>query len=80
MTLSRHSSKIRPDPLERQAFVYVRQATLFQVRENTASTARQDDLVQRAQNWAGRQRPSPSSIRTRDAPALPRCIVMASSS
>lgn len=41
--------KIRPDHLERRAFVYVRQSTLFQVRENTASTARQYDLVQRAQ-------------------------------
>lgn len=41
-------SKIRPDHLERQAFIYVRQSTLFQVRENTASTARQYDLRQRA--------------------------------
>src|SRR5204863_3428757 len=43
-------SKIRPTHLERQAFVYVRQSTLFQVREHTASTARQYDLVQRAQD------------------------------
>lgn len=41
-------SKIRPDHLDRQAFIYVRQSTLFQVRENTASTARQYDLHQRA--------------------------------
>ncbi|HEY3228251.1 MAG TPA: recombinase family protein [Roseiflexaceae bacterium] len=41
-------SKIRPDHLSRQAFIYVRQSTLFQVRENTASTARQYDLHQRA--------------------------------
>lgn len=40
--------KIRPDHLDRQAFIYVRQSTLVQVRENTASTARQYDLVQRA--------------------------------
>jgi DNA invertase Pin-like site-specific DNA recombinase len=50
MTTPRSHSKIRPDHLERQAFVYVRQSTLFQVRENTASTARQYDLVQRAQD------------------------------
>jgi len=41
-------SKIRSDHLDRQAFVYVRQSTLFQVRENTASTARQYDLKRRA--------------------------------
>src|SRR2546428_1717982 len=41
-------SKIRPAHLERQAFIYVRQSTLFQVREHTASTARQYDLAQRA--------------------------------
>src|SRR3984893_5983617 len=50
MAISRTSPKIRPDHLERPAFVYVRQSTLFQVRENTASTARQYDLVQRAQD------------------------------
>src|SRR5947209_3081656 len=44
------TSKIRPDHLDRRAFVYVRQSTLFQVREHTASTARQYDLVQRAQD------------------------------
>ena len=50
MVLSRSSPKIRPDHLDRPAFVYVRQSTLFQVHENTASTARQYDLVQRAEN------------------------------
>jgi len=40
--------KIRPDHLDRQAFIYVRQSTLVQVRDNTGSTARQYDLVQRA--------------------------------
>ena len=44
------STKIRPDHLDRRAFVYVRQSTFIQVRENTASTARQYDLVQRAQD------------------------------
>lgn len=42
--------KIQPDHLERQAFIYVRQSTLVQVRDNTGSKARQYDLVQRAMN------------------------------
>jgi DNA invertase Pin-like site-specific DNA recombinase len=50
MAIPRSSPKIRPDHLERPAFVYVRQSTLFQVREHTASTARQYDLVQRARD------------------------------
>jgi DNA invertase Pin-like site-specific DNA recombinase len=40
--------KIRPDHLDRTAQVYVRQSTMIQVRENTASTARQYDLAGRA--------------------------------
>jgi len=40
--------KIRPEHLDRQALIYVRQSTLAQVRHHTASTARQYDLVQRA--------------------------------
>jgi DNA invertase Pin-like site-specific DNA recombinase len=43
-------AKIRPDHLDRRAFVYVRQSTFMQVREHTASTARQYDLAQRAQD------------------------------
>jgi DNA invertase Pin-like site-specific DNA recombinase len=43
-------SKIRPAHLERQAFIYIRQSTLFQVRVHTASTARQYDLAQRARD------------------------------
>jgi len=43
-----NNPKIQPDHLERQAFIYVRQSTLVQVRDNTASKARQYDLVQRA--------------------------------
>src|SRR5256885_16460445 len=43
-------SKIRPAHLDRQAFIYVRQSTLFQVRDHTASTARQYDLAQRARD------------------------------
>ena len=42
--------KIRPDHLDRQALIYVRQSTMIQVRENTGSTARQYDLVPRALN------------------------------
>src|SRR5215831_14350270 len=48
MLLPPTPAKIRPAHLERQAFIYVRQSTLFQVREHTASTARQYDLAQRA--------------------------------
>src|SRR5713101_5130469 len=50
MLFSTTPSKIRPAHLERQAFIYVRQSTLFQVREHTASTARQYDLAQRARD------------------------------
>jgi DNA invertase Pin-like site-specific DNA recombinase len=45
-----NNPKIQPDHLERQAFIYVRQSTLVQVRDNTGSKARQYDLVQRALN------------------------------
>jgi DNA invertase Pin-like site-specific DNA recombinase len=49
MPLSRLAPiKIRPDHLDRQAIIYVRQSTLLQVREHTGSTARQYDLVPRA--------------------------------
>lgn len=45
-----NNTKIRPDHLERQAFIYIRQSTLVQVRDNTGSKARQYDLKQRALN------------------------------
>lgn len=49
--LSRHlTQKIGPSHLDRLAVIYVRQSTLFQVRENSGSTMRQYDLVQRAQD------------------------------
>ena len=49
--LARHpANKIRPDHLDRLAVIYVRQSTLFQVRENTGSSLRQYDLVKRAQD------------------------------
>ena len=41
--------KIHPDHLDRLAVIYVRQSTLFQVRENSGSTARQYDLASRAE-------------------------------
>ena len=41
-------SKIQPDHLDRDAVIYVRQSSLMQVRDNTTSTLRQYDLVQRA--------------------------------
>jgi len=44
------SPKIRSDHLARPAIIYVRQSTLAQVREHTASTARQYDLVRRARD------------------------------
>lgn len=40
--------KIRGEHLDRPALIYVRQSTAFQVRENTASSARQYDLSRRA--------------------------------
>ena len=54
--------KIRPDHLDRLAIIYVRQSTLFQVRENTGSTTRQYDLASRAEalGW------SPSRIQVVD--------------
>src|SRR3989442_258266 len=44
------ATKIRPDHLYRLAVIYVRQSTLFQVREKIGSTLRQYDLVKRAQD------------------------------
>ena len=41
-------SKIQPDHLDRDAVIYVRQSSMMQVRDNTTSTLRQYDLVQRA--------------------------------
>ena len=48
-------SKIRPAHLSRDAYVYVRQSTLTQVREHTESLERQYELAERAQTlgWPG---------------------------
>lgn len=53
MTKDMRNPKVTADHLERLAVVYVRQSTMTQVRENTASTARQYDLFQTAirQGW-----------------------------
>ena len=59
MRFSPIPSKIRPAHLERQAFISVRQSTLFQVREHTASTARQYDLAQRAHDLGWPREPIP---------------------
>ncbi|SRR5258708_4471127 len=48
MLIRQNTLKIRSEHLTRQAVIYVRQSTLFQVREHSGSTARQYDLVQRA--------------------------------
>jgi DNA invertase Pin-like site-specific DNA recombinase len=48
MLLASSRDKIRLEHLERRAFVYVRQSTLAQVLQHTASTARQYDLKQHA--------------------------------
>jgi len=42
------SPKVRPDHLDRPALIYVRQSSPMQVRDHTASTARQYDLAQSA--------------------------------
>ena len=44
-----HATKLRNEHLTRPALVYVRQSTLMQVRDNTASTTRQYHLAKRAQ-------------------------------
>src|SRR2546425_915201 len=43
------SSKVRSEHLDRQALIYVRQSTPMQVRDHTASAARQYDLAQYAE-------------------------------
>jgi DNA invertase Pin-like site-specific DNA recombinase len=57
LSLTSSAPKLRADHLARPAWIYVRQSTLGQVRENWGSTARQYDLVQRARElgWAPEQ-------------------------
>jgi DNA invertase Pin-like site-specific DNA recombinase len=51
------SSKVRAEHLRRYAYLYVRQSSLHQVRDNRESTARQYDLKRRAQvlGWTSEQ-------------------------
>src|SRR5438552_50824 len=49
MITALNPTKLRNEHLTRPALVYVRQSTLIQVRDNTASAARQYQLAQRAQ-------------------------------
>src|SRR5215510_13126148 len=49
MITALHPTKLRNEHLTRPALVYVRQSTLIQVRDNTASAARQYQLAKRAQ-------------------------------
>ena len=51
------SSKVRPEHLSREAYLYIRQSSLRQVQENRESTARQYDLRRRAQvlGWVSDQ-------------------------
>ena len=53
-TRTHQHAAITTDHLERFAYVYIRQSTMFQVRHNTASTERQYLLTQRASDlgWA----------------------------
>ncbi len=51
MCALRSHSKVRADHLTPPALIYSRQSTLMPVRENTASTARQDQLAQRVHEW-----------------------------
>ena len=46
MITALNSTKLRNEHLTRPALVYVRQSTLMQVRDNTASAARQYQLAQ----------------------------------
>jgi DNA invertase Pin-like site-specific DNA recombinase len=50
MMTSLNPTKLRNEHLTRPALVYVRQSTLIQVRDNTASAARQYHLATRAQD------------------------------
>jgi DNA invertase Pin-like site-specific DNA recombinase len=45
-----NATKLRNEHVTRPALVYIRQSTLMQVRDNTASTTRQYQLAKRAQD------------------------------
>lgn len=48
MLTRQNNLKIRPEHLDRQALIYVRQSTMIQVRDHTGSTTRQYELAERA--------------------------------
>jgi len=48
MLTRQNNLKLRPEHLDRQALIYVRQSTIIQVRDHTGSTTRQYDLAERA--------------------------------
>jgi DNA invertase Pin-like site-specific DNA recombinase len=48
MLIRQSNLKLRPEHLDRQALIYVRQSTMMQVRDHTGSTTRQYDLAERA--------------------------------
>src|SRR5262245_32377465 len=48
MLTRQNNLKIRPEHLDRQALIYIRQSTMIQVRDHTGSTTRQYDLAERA--------------------------------
>jgi hypothetical protein len=50
MCAQQQHAKLRADHLTRPALIDIRQSTLMQVRENTASTARQYHVTQRVQD------------------------------
>jgi len=49
MRNDRANTKVKLEHLDRLAYIYVRQSSLFQVRENTGSTLRQYDLTKLAE-------------------------------
>ena len=64
--------KIRPDHLDRQALIYVRQSTPCRCANNTASAARQYDLARsRRRVWDGPGNASRSSTRIKGTPGPP---------
>lgn len=48
MLIRQSNLKLRPEHLDRQALIYVRQSTMMQVRDHTGSAMRQYDLAERA--------------------------------
>ena len=60
---------IKPHHLERSAYVYLRQSSPGQVRNNREGRQRQQAMVEHV-GWVGRSRGSSCSTRTAVAPAV----------